>query len=136
MAFLLRRLVKIAFTCRKPLLLAAAGCSTGVIANGIMFRRRRLLCWDEDYINRFDFGAEMIEVDPNKKAGLKIVSIRPESLADRNNFEEGDVIINLEGNEIGNFDDYKWALGHAERRTIVFTVLRGIHTIQIQVRRY
>ena len=75
------------------------------------------------------FGAEVIDC----KDGVKILNMMNGSIAESNNFKRGDIIIEVDGVEIKNKEQYKLAIMKNVKSHKLFKIIRNQMVIKVEV---
>ncbi len=81
----------------------------------------------------FILGAVIEEEDPKVAKGLKIVIVKPESLAEKFNLKENDVILEVDGMPVKSKEEYRMALIRYATKKKMFKIQRDDKVFTVEI---
>ena len=134
MAFILRRVIPFLRRYRPAIFSATASIATlGFVSSKIPIRKLYAAPDKPTVKPSLILGAVVEEEDPQSAKGLKIVVIKPESLAEKHGLKEDDIILEIDGMTVKSLEQYKKAVSIYNEKGKKFKILRGSETIVIQI---
>ncbi len=84
-------------------------------------------------VPNYSLGAMVEEEEPAKSQGLKVIVVKPNSIAESHNLQEGDIIVAVDDMSVRTLKAYKVALYKYATLKKVFSVIREGKTIKIEI---
>ena len=136
MAFILRKLATL-FKNPNPRFILMSGCAIGCFGKSAF---RNMLHTESEKTQMPNvagktliLGVVIEEDEPNKSNGLKIVTIKPNTVAEKCNLKEDDLIVEVDGIQVKTLDAYKTAIAKGESNMKIFKIIRNGVELKIEI---